>query len=183
MPSKTLNSNFKIHVMDGDFSGGKPSGLHSLYNWQKRLDPLRFNSGAEVHQWVHKVSEQKLYWKVLETDLRIRSITTILFSGSPPTSDGAMQHYKASTLWPSWMTYDEIKSALEAAYDDYEEKIATNAVYKQMKEKYELYWIGMASLKKGRDLDETTRIWIGAQKASSQDNVISAFPAVNNKFL
>lgn len=183
MPNLTFHSDFKQHVMLGGYNNSKPSGLHSLNQWTKGTDIM----GAE--RWIYDEGgdhERKIYVRTLRrADDRVPAIRCIIFSAAFPDNEGALNpgKYKASTLWPPWMDYDAIRAASEEAYADYEAHKKRSIIHNELKDAYSLPWVGYATIKRAADSQLTTKIWLGAQKATGSDSVISTFPAVNNMFL
>jgi hypothetical protein len=81
---------------------------------------------------------------------------------------------KTGTFFPSGTTIQAIRTIVTEAYRDYQAFHARSEVYSQMMTKYGLPWIGYGTI-------GGTKIWISG--LSTQNQLSTAFPAVNGKFV
>jgi hypothetical protein len=76
-----------------------------------------------------------------------------------------------------------VKAAVTAAWRDWKTFGAgpSSSIYKGLKDKYGLSWVGLATIRAPNGTDQKIRI--GARGAGEGDKpIITAFPAVNNTF-
>jgi hypothetical protein len=146
---------FNKHVMEGEFHGMQINGLHCL--------SLLIAQGKGIAK------------AGVETDLRCSTVYKANVTIGSATKTG--------TFFPDAWSIEQVKAAVTAAWRDWKTFGAgpSSSIYKGLKDKYGLSWAGLATF---RALDGTDqKIWIGARGSGEGDKpIITAFPAVNNKF-
>lgn len=140
------------HIMTGGqvAGNGAHSGLHSL------------NTALATYGNLTQV--------VIETDSRVAGIyaADVSLRGGKAT--------KRSSFFPATMNWVQIQAAITQAWRDSRTYTPRSDIYRQLRDKYGLSWVGYATI-------GGQRIWIGATRSGVGDNGIdTAFPAVNNKF-
>jgi hypothetical protein len=84
---------------------------------------------------------------------------------------------KRSSFFPNDMNYDEIKAKVTEAWQDSKTYYKADTIYAQLAAKYGLAWVGLADI-------DGQKIWVGSTKSGNSSNpIVTAFPAVNNKFI
>ena len=148
-----FDNNFQTHMMLGNNvdGNGAHSGLHSLNTALAQYPNL-----AEVARVATDSRNNNIYC----ADIRLKG-------GKTP---------KRSSFFPATMNFAAIQTAVTNAWLDYKIYSPESEIYRQLRDKYGLSWVGLASIG-GR------KFWIGCTRSGSAQNPIeTAFPAVDHKF-
>lgn len=146
---------FNKHVMEGEFHGAQINGLHCL---SQMIAQGRGIAKANI-----------------ETDRRCATVYKADVTISNATKTG--------TFFPDTWSIDQVKAAVTLAWRDWKTfgTGPSSSIYKGLKDKYGLSWAGMATFRATNGTDQ--KLWIGARGSGEGDKpIITAFPAVNNKF-
>lgn len=153
--SPNFANTFHKHVMQGEFHGKQINGLHCL------------SATIAAGKAPEKANVVK--------DLRFPDVYM-----ADVTISGAT---KTGTFFPDTWSIDQVKAAVTDAWRDWHTFSAgpSSNIYDSLKKKYNLSWVGLATC--GAKNGGSQKIWIGARGAGDGDKpIITAFPAVNNKF-
>ncbi|HQT86743.1 MAG TPA: hypothetical protein PLZ81_18005, partial [Acidiphilium rubrum] len=123
-----------------------------------------------------KIAAGKLITKAgVVTDLRFNKV----YKASVTIGNGT----KLGTFFPDDWSIEKVKTTVTEAWRDWKtfgNSDKSSSIYKGLKEKYGLSWVGLAVFKDG---GAEQKLWIGAKGAGEGDKpILTAFPAVNNKF-
>ncbi|HKC62404.1 MAG TPA: hypothetical protein VKB86_02145 [Pyrinomonadaceae bacterium] len=170
IPALIYKGTFDNHMKFGDQSGQSHSGLHLISEFKKADEqPLKTSDIVKGRSYTGTLNTRQTTVKIIEVDA-----TTGTFTADVEIYGKA----KTSTFFPPALNLAKAKECIEAAWKDHctygtaEYGGGNVDIYKQMREKFKLNWLGMAKIN-GR----TT--WVGCAHAGP---VVTAFPAVNNKF-
>lgn len=146
---------FNDHVLKGNFHGTQINGLHCLSQM---------------------IAEGKAIARAnLVADARYPGIYL-----ADVTISGATKH---GSFFPDNWSIDQVKTAVTAAWRDWKTfgTGPSSGIYKGLASKYGLSWAGLAPLRTPAGTEQ--KIWIGARGSGEGDKpIITAFPAVNNRF-
>lgn len=170
IPALIFAGTFDSHMKLGDKSGQSHSGLHLLCDFKKPTGQALQKSDIVQNAVIAgKIGEKSATITITDIDLRATT-----FKASVDMYGKA----KVSTFFPPGMDISKAKECIKAAWINHC-TYGTSAyggadvdIYQQMRSRFGLNWVGMATLG-GQE------IWVGSALAGS---VVTAFPAVNNKF-
>lgn len=170
IPVLTYANSFDQHMQKGDKSGQTHSGLHLLSLFKKSSGSSLSNSDiARGQEYAGRLDGRATTVTIKSVDARASTFTA------------AVNIYgvaKTSTFFPVSTSLSQAKDYIQAAWKDHCTYGTTTYggrdvdIYKQMRTRYGLNWVGMVSI-------GGQQVWVGSPYAGS---VVTAFPAVNNKF-
>jgi hypothetical protein len=146
---------FNKHVMEGNIHGAQINGLHCL-SWYRSQNTTITKANEET---------DSRFPAVYKADVTLQQAT------------------KTGTFFPDTWTIQMIRSAVTEAWRDWKtfSPTASGQIYKDLKKKYDLNWAGPATFTSASG--KSQKIWVGAKGTGEGDRpIITAFPAVNNKF-
>lgn len=175
IPKIVYAGSFDAHMKFGDKKGSSHSGLHIICEFRKangsRLDKADILLGRAYTGRINKAGGGDLGATVQITAVDERAGTF--------TADVTIYgQAKTSTFFPAGTDLAKAKQYIEEAWKDHctygtTEYGGQNVdIYRQMRERFGLNWVGLATI-------NAQRVWVGSDKAGSLEK---AFPAVRNKF-
>jgi hypothetical protein len=169
-PALIYSPTFDAHMKFGDKSGQTHTGLHVISEF--RTNTGRALSAADIA--INTTLEGTL--NGLSTQITIKDV-----DGRAKTFKADVRMYtnaKTSTFFPAGTDLVKAKEFINQAWKDHCTYGTSSYgggkvdIYDQLCQAFKLNWVGMATIN-GQE------IWIGSAHAGS---VVTAFPAVNNKF-
>ena len=149
------DATFNNHLLKGVIHGNQINGLHCL-SW-------------------YIAQGNAIVKAKIETDLRFPTV----YKADVTVAGGT----KTGTFFPDSWSIVDIKTAVSAAWRDWKTFGAgkSSHIYKGLANKYGWSWVGLANFHDPGIGNQ--KIWIGAKGVGEGDKpIITAFPAVNNKF-
>ena len=153
--SPNFDNTFNKHVLEGVMHGAQINGLHCLSYYKAQ--------GKAITK--ANIETDSRFSDVYKADVTIGTAT------------------KTGTFFPDAWSIDQIKSAVTEAWRDWKTFGVgpSSSIYTGLKNKYGLSWCGLATFTSSTLGSQ--QIWIGAKGAGEGDKpIITAYPAVNNKF-
>ncbi|RYG92051.1 hypothetical protein EU803_06280 [Loktanella sp. IMCC34160] len=173
VPALTFAGTFDGHMMTGDQRGHTHSGLHLTNYFTRNGAPMSAGQLA-----LNQDAAGRLIGAGVNRAMTVRLLEQDSRSGVFKADVEIYGNSKTSTFFPFGTTINQAKDYIRDAWSDYCH-FGTGAhggkeadIYRQMKAKFGLNWVGLAKI-------GTQRIWVGSAQSGS---VVTAFPAVNNKF-
>lgn len=151
-------------------------GPHFSQTFQNHMMLGDKTDGTKAHSGLHSLNVALAQYPNLtetnrvETDARVPQIYAAYVRLRGDKTE------KLSSFFPATMNFAAIQATVMEAWRDYKIYSPESEIYGQLAAKYNLSWAGLA-------LIQGQKIWIGSGGAGTANNQIdTAFPAVNNKF-
>ncbi len=170
VPAIIFGPSFDNHMKFGDKSGQSHTGLHILFEFTKtggqRLSGSDIKRNAQI---AGTLNGKSTTGTIKEVDIRAKTFKAEI---------NIYGKIKVSTFFPIGTTLGQAKNYIREAWKDHCTYGSARYgggdvdIYKQMRTRYNLNWVGMATI-------AFQQIWIGSAQSGT---LVTAIPAVNNMF-